>query len=163
MAGHCAIRDWDLIYVIGTSEDHDLEVLVLNITSHHWQTLDPDLDRPKARRDFACSLSDDKERILISGGKLNDTLAVDEFFSFDIRSHRWNQLPSSLQPRSGHVMTNYRNRTTIVGGIDANDNSLVSMESYDNLNHWSELEDKLTKSRGNFRATQVPSSFFPQT
>ena len=42
LAGHCAIRDWDAIYVIGTPESSksgDLEIFLFNITTTTWKIL----------------------------------------------------------------------------------------------------------------------------
>ena len=61
-------------------------------------------------------------------------------------------------------MTSYRGLPTIVGGVDSDDNALVSMESYvEDLEQWTRLDDQLTNGRKNFRVTRVPSSYLPQS
>ena len=75
-------------------------------------------------------------------------------------SETWWQLRSSLEPRSGHVMTLYQNFTTIIGGVNADNESLGSMESFVK-GSWVKQNEILTK-RKNFRVTQVPNNFFPQ-
>ena len=171
LAGHCAIRDWDAIYVIGTPESSksgDLEIFLFNITTTTWKILPSSASNsnggnkngPKARRDFACSLSPDRSQIFVSGGKMDSGTSINDFFAYYLQSETWWQLASSLQPRSGHVMTIYQNFTTIIGGVNAANESLGSMESFVN-GSWQKLNETLTK-RKNFRVTQVPSNFFPQ-
>ena len=169
LAGHCAIRDWDTIYVIGSpaapsSGGGSLEVFLFNITTSTWHTLpsstNGNISGPVARRDFACSLSPDRSQIFVSGGKKDSGSSVTDFFAFYLQSETWWQLPSSLEPRSGHVMTLYQNYTTIIGGVNAENESLGSMESFVK-GSWVKLNEILTK-RKNFRVTQVPSNFFPQ-
>ena len=43
LAGHCAIRHLDAIYVIGSADAY-LEVFKYNITKDDWKVLNPDLD-----------------------------------------------------------------------------------------------------------------------
>jgi len=170
LAGHCAIRDWDTIYVIGspaapsTKSVGTLEVFLFNITTSIWHTLPSSIigngNGPVAQRDFACSLSPDRSQIFVSGGKMDSGRSVNDFFAFYLRSETWWQLASSLEPRSGHVMTSYQNYTTIIGGVNADNESLGSMESFVE-GSWKRLNETLTK-RKNFRVTQVPSNFFPQ-
>ena len=69
-------------------------------------------------------------------------------------------LHTSYKIISGHVMTSYQNYTTIIGGVNADNESLGSMESFVE-GSWKRLNETLTK-RKNFRVTQVPSNFFPQ-
>ena len=173
LAGHCAIRDWDTIYVIGSPAapsngtsvvPGSLEVFLFNITTSTWHTLpsstNGNISGPVARRDFACSLSPDRSQIFVSGGKKDSGTSVTDFFAFYLQSETWWQLPSSLEPRSGHVMTLYQNYTTIIGGVNADNESLGSMESFVK-GSWVKLNEILTK-RKNFRVTQVPNNFFPQ-
>ena len=173
LAGHCAIRDWDTIYVIGSPAapsngtsvvPGSLEVFLFNITTSTWHTLpsstNGNISGPVARRDFACSLSPDRSQIFVSGGKKDSGTSVTDFFAFYLQSETWWQLPSSLEPRSGHVMTLYQNYTTIIGGVNADNETLGSMESFVK-GSWVKLNEILTK-RKNFRVTQVPNNFFPQ-
>ena len=111
LAGHCAIRDWDTIYVIGspaapsTKSVGTLEVFLFNITTSIWHTLHSSIigngSGPVAQRDFACSLSPDRSQIFVSGGKMDSGRSVNDFFAFYLRSETWWQLASSLEPRSG--------------------------------------------------------------
>ena len=111
LAGHCAIRDWDTIYVIGspaapsTKSVGTLEVFLFNITTSIWHTLPSSIigngNGPVAQRDFACSLSPDRSQIFVSGGKMDSGRSVNDFFAFYLRSETWWQLASSLEPRSG--------------------------------------------------------------
>ena len=170
LAGHCAIRDWDTIYVIGspaapsTKGVGSLEVFLFNITTSIWHILpsstNGNINGPVARRDFACYLSPDRSQIFVSGGKMDSGKSVNDFFAFYLHSETWWQLESSLEPRSGHVMTLYQNYTTIIGGVNVDNESLGSMESFVK-GTWQRLNETLTK-RKNFRVTQVPSNFFPQ-
>lgn len=120
LSGHCAIRDWDLIYVLGSNVAFGdfLEVLVFNITSTQWEILPisnpPGSKRPLARMDFACALSPDKDQIYVSGGQQLQE-SDDDFYSFSIANQTWHHLPNSSQPRTGHVMTFYRNQLTVIG------------------------------------------------
>ena len=161
LAGHCAIRDWDAIYVIG-SADANLEVFIFNITKQSWNTLKISNGAPTARQDFACALSDNKEMIYITGGNLtkNGTI-VNECYTFDIHTNIWSPMSSHLfTPRSGHIMTKYQNLTTIVGGVNIYGNVLVTMESLKNET-WTILEYKLTNGRKNFGVTRVPTYLLP--
>ena len=170
LSGHCATRNWDAIYVIGsTLEDPYLKVFLFNITTSIWTRLAKDSDKienpeiPRARENFACTLSINKSKIFISGGILSETNeTLSDFYSFDIKAKRWSIQPNSLKPRSGHVMTNYRNFTTIMGGLCSDGIALGSMESFKSDEQWHVLDEKLTE-RKNFRVTQVPTNFLPQT
>ena len=166
LSGHCAIRDWDAIYVIGSSQFQPyLKVFLFNITTSTWTTLMKttlDLNTiPNARQYFACSLNADKSKILISGGISQENRAtLNDFYSFTVKTKSWEKLGNSLKPRSGHVMTLYRNLTTIMGGLCSNNTALGSMESFIDGAFWHQLNETLTK-RKNFRVTQVPTSFLP--
>ena len=163
LAGHCALRHWDSLYIVGSSQEV-LQVFIFNITSWRWSTLGKGQQRPKGRSDFACSFNQDKTQIYVSGGQLPSGQTLGEFWAFSLKGQTWNNLPSSLQPRSGHVMTSYRGLPTIVGGVDSDNNALVSMESYvEDLEQWTRLDDQLTNGRKNFRVTRVPSSYLPQS
>ena len=101
LAGHCAIRDRDAIYVIG-SADTSLEVFVFNITKQIWKILKPNKEEaaPEARQNFACALSDNKAMIYISGGNLtNNGTIVSECYTFNIHTHIWNPMTQISQPR----------------------------------------------------------------
>ena len=123
LSGHCAIRDWDAIYLIGSSELQPyLNVFLFNITTSTWTRLlktseNPDLSTaPNARQYFACSLNADKSKILISGGiSQEDQVTLNDFYSFTVKTKSWEKLGNSIKPRSGHVMTLYRNLT--IGGL----------------------------------------------
>ena len=166
LAGHCALRNWDGLYIVGSSQEV-LQVFLFNITSWRWSTLGKEGQpgRPEGRRDFACSFNQDKSQIYVSGGQIESSgETIGEFWAFNLRGQAWKELPGSLQPRSGHVMTSYRGLPTIVGGVDSNNNALVSMESYiEDLEEWTRLDEQLTNGRKNFRVTRVPSSYLPQT
>ena len=166
LAGHCALRNLDGIYVIGTNLQANLQVFLLNITTSTWTTFynnHTDLLLTAGRRDFACSFNQDKSLIFISGGRLDNGETTSDFLAFSLQSKNWKPLQSSLRPRSGHVMTSYRGFPTIVWGVDSDGNSLTSMESYiEEENTWDELNDHLTNGRKNFRVTRVPSSYLPQ-
>ena len=77
LAGHCALRHWDGIYVVGSHEIDDLQVYLFNITTSTWTTFesrqDPEGLLIKSRRDFACSFNQDKSRIYVSGGQLENS------------------------------------------------------------------------------------------
>ena len=159
LAGHCALRNSDGLYVIGSSLN--LQVFLFNITTWHWTTLST--EGPQGRRDFACSFNQDKSQIYMSGGQLETEITTSDFLAFDLKSQDWSGFESSLQPRSGHVMTSYRGLPTIVGGVDFDGNALVSMESYmETEDRWTHLDDQLSNGRKNFRVTRVPSSYLPQ-
>ena len=165
LAGHCALRYWDGIYVVGSHDSDDLQVYLLNITTSTWTTFQrqPNPLLIASRRDFACSFNQDKSKIYVSGGQLESGETTSDFLAFELQSKSWIRLQSSLQPRAGHVMTSYRGLPTIVGGVDSSDNSLVSMESYwENVDEWTLLDDQLTNGRKNFRVTRVPSSYLPE-
>ena len=102
----------------------------------------------------------DVRHFLFREKKKDSGTSATDFFAFFIKSETWWQLPSSLEPRSGHVMTLYQNYTTIIGGVNADNESLGSMESFVK-GSWVKLNEILTK-RKNFRVTQVPNNFFPQ-
>lgn len=165
LSGHCALRSEELMYVIGSNflySDY-LEVLLLNVTSSSWQILPCSVkeSRPIARQDFACSFSVDKAQIFISGGKTQSSRdsSSSDFYAFSLQSQSWWKLPNSLESRSGHEMTLYRNYTTILGGVcSENQTSLSSMESFID-GSWTTLEETITQ-RKNFKVTQVPSSYF---
>ena len=166
LAGHCAIRDWDAIYVIG-SADSTLEVFLFNITTQNWTTLQQTQNNttntaPTARQDFACALSDDKTVIYLTGGNLtkNGTI-LNEFYTFNIRKHIWTPMMQISQPRSGHIMTTFQNLPTIVGGVDDKNKVLVTMESLHNHYNWTVLSYKLTNGRKNFGVTRVPTYLLP--
>ena len=166
LAGHCALRHWDGIYVVGSHEIDDLQVYLFNITTSTWTTFESRIPQGlfiKSRRDFACSFNQDKSRIYVSGGRIENGETTSDFLAFELSSKSWVRLQSSLQPRAGHVMTSYRGLPTIVGGVDSLDHSLVSMESYlEEVNEWRLLSDQLTNGRKNFRVTRVPSSYLPE-
>ncbi len=95
MAGHCALRIWDVIYVIGSVGGDVLSVFQFNITTYKWgvvanlgatenaETADPDSGNPSARQDFACSFSDCKTVIYVTGG-LRGEEALTDFFRFNL-------------------------------------------------------------------------------
>lgn len=166
LSGHCALRSEELIYVIGANflYSNYLEVLLFNVTSSSWQILPSSLkdSRPMARQDFACSFSIDKAQIFISGGKTLSSLdfsSSSDFYAFSLQSQTWRKFPNSLEPRSGHEMTLYRNYTTVLGGVcSENQTTLSSMESFIH-GSWITLEETIAQ-RKNFKVTQVPSSYF---
>ena len=165
LAGHCAIRDWDAIYVIG-SADSTLEVFLFNITTQNWTTLQTQNsssnNAPTARQDFACALNDEKNVIYLTGGNLtkNGTI-LNEFYTFNIHKHIWTPMMQISQPRSGHIMTTFQNLPTIVGGVDDKNRVLVTMESLHNHYNWTVLSYKLTNGRKNFGVTRVPTYLLP--
>lgn len=165
LAGHCAIRNWDTIYVIGSASNF-LEVFAFNITTSNWKTftslgkLLP--ENPTARRDFACSMNADKTSIYVSGGKLSfdPVVTTNDFFSYNISTQSWSKLPSSKQPRSGHIITLYRDFPTVVGGVDDDNQSLMSLESF-NGTDWVQLHETLSNGRKNFGVAAVPTYLLP--
>ena len=170
LAGHCAIRHLDAIYVIG-SADAILEVFKYNITEDDWKVLNPDLGQdpqgmpPLARQDFACSLSDNKDAIFVTGGNLtHNGTVVAECFAFNISKLIWRPMASFIsQPRARHIMTKFQNLTTIVGGINAKGDALTTMESLRDDETWSILSYNLTNGRKNFGVTRVPTELLPNT
>ena len=84
--------------------------------------------------------------ILVSSGEKDLGTSVTDFFAFYLQSETWWQRSSSLEPRSGHVMTFYQNYTTIIGGVNAENESLGSMESFVK-GSWVKLNEILTKRK----------------
>ena len=172
LAGHCAIRHLDAIYVIGSADAY-LEVFKYNITRDDWKVLNPDLDHkdpqlmmpPLARQDFACAFSDDKDAIFVTGGNLtHNGSVVSECFAFNISKSIWRPMASFIsQPRARHIMTKFQNLTTIVGGINARGDALTTMESLRDDETWTILSYNLTNGRKNFGVTRVPTQLLPNT
>jgi N-acetylneuraminic acid mutarotase len=160
LAGHCALRDWDAIYVIGSASDI-LEVFMFNVTTMTWSTFASKGDTPNARRDFACAFSEDKNQIYVTGGHQTLTgTTVNDFFAFNITQRSWSKLTSMLQPRCGHVMTSYKDQPTVVGGVDEAGESLLSLEYFNDLT-WDLRDEKLSSGRKNFGVTRVPTNLLP--
>ena len=92
MAGHCALRDWDVIYAVGSTDKDVLRVFMFNITDNKWTSLDGQdeteaidevIEAPSARLDFACAFSDCRTLVYVTGGQ-RDKQALTDFFTFNI-------------------------------------------------------------------------------
>ena len=58
LAGHCALRNWDGLYIVGSSQEV-LQVFLFNITSWRWSTLGKEgqLIAPKNEFEFLKTLN----------------------------------------------------------------------------------------------------------
>ena len=140
----------------GLGEEHSVMKLVLN--TNNWFSVPP-MNYPRSQHGCNSVTLNGRPGVVVSGGVDTNRFNTSSVEFFDMRTHKWINLPSLSRGRRGHTMTTIDGKLAVAGGastgLKGEEEFLDDVEVFDGR-RWKRANYRMDQPRNGANLVKIP-------